>query len=309
MVAHTPVLLHEVIAGLDVQPHGTYLDMTFGRGGHTTAILDRLTTGHVYAIDRDREAIEAGQTLVDKNPQKLTLIHANFTQAASVLADLGVDRVDGVLMDLGVSSPQFDDPERGFSYREDAPLDMRMDQRQTVTAAQLVATLGIAELAKIFREYADEPQAYQLAKAIVKDRETKPLLTTSDLVALIKRVKPQKELSKKGHPAKQAFQALRIAVNDEIVNLEAALKQASALLKPRGRLAVITFHSGEDRLVKNYFKRLCVNEETRHGPLALIKTPELDYEYYNRQAIAPSEAEIHDNHRSAGAKLRIIIRK
>jgi 16S rRNA (cytosine1402-N4)-methyltransferase len=158
MVAHTPVLLHEVIAGLDLQPHGTYLDMTFGRGGHTSAILNRLTTGHVYAIDRDREAIEAGQPLLDRNPQKLTLIHANFTQAASVLADLGVDRVDGILMDLGVSSPQFDDPERGFSYREDAPLDMRMDQRQTVTAAQLVATLGIAELARIFRNTPTNPR-------------------------------------------------------------------------------------------------------------------------------------------------------
>ncbi|MFA5235507.1 MAG: 16S rRNA (cytosine(1402)-N(4))-methyltransferase RsmH [Bacilli bacterium] len=306
---HTPVLLQEAVAGLDVKPDGIYVDMTFGRGGHTKAILDRLTTGRVYAIDRDIQAIEAGQALVASHPQQLTLIHANFTQVRLALAEHGVDRVDGILMDLGVSSPQFDDPDRGFSYREDAPLDMRMDRRQTLTAAQLVATRDVGELTRIFRDYADEPQAYQIAKAIVKDRGTKPLLTTGDLVALIKRVKPQKELSKKGHPAKQAFQALRIAVNNEIENLETALKEAVALLKPRGRLAVITFHSGEDRLVKNYFKSLCVSEGTRHGLAAMVKTPELAYEYHNRQPIVPGETEANDNHRAVGAKLRIIIRK
>jgi 16S rRNA (cytosine1402-N4)-methyltransferase len=309
MGEHTPVLLHEALTGLDVKPQGIYVDMTFGRGGHTQAMLDRLTTGRVYAFDRDNQAIESGQRLVELHPDKLTLIHANFVDVRPILADLGVERVDGILMDLGVSSPQFDDPVRGFSYREDAPLDMRMDQRQTLTAAQLVATLDVAALTKIFRDYADEPQAYQLAKAIVKERESKPLLTTGDLVSLIKRVKPQKELSKKGHPAKQAFQALRIAVNDEIENLAIGLKQATAILKPAGRLAVITFHSGEDRLVKNYFKTLCVAEGTRHGLESMLKTPDLDYEYYNRQVIIPEEEEMKSNHRAASAKLRIIIRK
>ncbi|HAK05438.1 MAG TPA: 16S rRNA (cytosine(1402)-N(4))-methyltransferase [Firmicutes bacterium] len=309
MDEHTPVLLHEIIAGLNIRPTGTFVDLTFGRGGHAKEILKSLTSGHLFAFDRDITAIAAGQVLVANYPASLTLIHDNFTQAAIRLMELGIHQVDGIVMDLGVSSPQFDDYTRGFSYREDAPLDMRMDQRQRLTAEIIVNTADIATLSHIFREYGDEPQAFQIAKAIVKARTLGPITTTGQLVTIIKSVKPQKELKKKGHPAKQAFQALRIATNDEMVNLEQGLKVATSLLAPLGRLAVITFHSGEDRLVKNYFKSLTTTSGSRYGIEAMIKPEEPKFTLYNRQVILPTAQEIIDNHRASSAKLRIIQRK
>ena len=309
MEDHVPVLLREVIEGLAIKPDGIYVDMTFGRGGHAEAILSQLTTGHVYGFDRDAAAIAAGKALSDRYPGKLTLIHENFINVTRQLNLLGVTSVDGILMDLGVSSPQFDEGDRGFSYREDAPLDMRMDQDQKLTAADIVNKYDVSRLTAILRDYADEPQAYQIAKAIVKTRLDQPITTTGELVAIIKGAKPQKELKKKGHPAKQTFQALRIAVNDEMNALEKGLEEATHLLTAKGRLAVITFHSGEDRLVKNRFRDLTTIVGSRIGPQAIVVPPPAKYESYNRQVIVPSPAEITNNHRAASAKLRIIIRK
>jgi len=309
MEEHVPVLLNEVVEGLAIKPSGIYVDMTFGRGGHTEAILKQLTTGHVYGFDRDAAAIASGKTLLDRYPGKLTLIHENFINVARQMDLLGVTGVDGILMDLGVSSPQFDEGDRGFSYREDAPLDMRMDQDQKLTASAIVNQYDVSRLTAIMRDYADEPQAYQIAKAIVKARIDHPITTTGELVAIIKGAKPQKELKKKGHPAKQAFQALRIAVNDEMNALEKGLEAATELLSAKGRLAVITFHSGEDRMVKNRFRDLATVSGSRNGPGAILVPPPAKYELYNRQVIVPSQEEIANNHRANSAKLRIIIRK
>lgn len=306
---HVPVLLNEVIEALVIPQKATYVDMTFGRGGHSQAILDRSAHSHLYAFDRDRSAIASGADLVAHYQGRLTLIHDNFTQAKGHLASLGVTQVDGIVMDLGVSSPQFDDADRGFTYRDDTLLDMRMDTDQNMTAMSILATADVHELTRIFREYGDEPQAYQLAKAIVAERKLSPIETTGQLVAIIKSVKPNKELKKKGHPAKQAFQALRIAVNDELENLKIGLRIATSLLAPGGRLAVITFHSGEDRIVKNYFRELSTNQGSRFGPTAIIIPEEPEFAYYNRQVIIPSATEIATNHRAASAKLRIIQRK
>jgi len=308
MDAHKPVLLNEVIAGLAIDSTKTYVDATFGRGGHAEAILSRLTTGHLYAFDRDIAAIEAGQALRDRYPEKLTLIHDNFTQMGVRLKMLGVTAVAGILMDLGVSSPQFDDSDRGFTYRDDAALDMRMDQSQKLTAETLVNYSDLKTLTNIFREYGDEPQAYQIAKAIIAARDEAMITTTGQLVTIIKSAKPQRELKKKGHPAKQAFQALRIAVNDEINNLIKTLDVAVKLLDAKGRLAVITFHSGEDRIVKTKFKALTTQQGSRYGPEALKMPQPLEYELYNRDVILPTPEEILENHRANSAKLRIIIR-
>lgn len=306
---HVPVLLTEVLEGLALKPEGVYVDMTFGRGGHAKAILTQLTTGHLYAFDRDRAAVDAGTPLIATYPGKLTLIHNNFIHVKQELDTRGIAQADGILMDLGVSSPQFDEGERGFSYKEDAALDMRMDQTDSLTAETIVNSYDLKHLTAIFREYGDEPQAYEIAKAIVKAREDAPITTTGALVALIKASKPQRELKKKGHPAKQAFQALRIAVNDELGNLAKGLSAACGLLKSDGRLAVITFHSGEDRLVKNYFRDLTTVVGTRQGPAAIRQPEPPAYALYNRQVILPSPVEIAANHRASSAKLRIIIRK
>jgi 16S rRNA (cytosine1402-N4)-methyltransferase len=218
-----------------------------------------------------------------------------------------VKEVDGILMDLGVSSPQFDEGERGFSYKEEARLDMRMDQRQDLTAYQIVNTYDFEDLLKIFQIYGEEKYSYSIAKNIIKARELKPIETTLELVEIIKKSKPMKELKKVGHPAKQVFQALRIAVNDELNVLVKALESALRHLKPGGRLAVITFHSGEDRIVKNIFKEAAVEIGNRLDIPLTTKAKEFDL--INRKPIVGSEAELEMNHRSASAKLRIIARK
>ena len=235
------------------------------------------------------------------------MVRANFSELETILANLGIKEVDGILMDLGVSSPQFDKGERGFSYKEDARLDMRMDQRQDLTAYQIINNYALEDLTKIFQIYGEEKYSYSIAKNIIKAREAKPIETTLELVEIIKRSKPMKELKKVGHPAKQVFQALRIAVNDELNVLEKALTAALKHLKPGGRLAVITFHSGEDRIVKNYFKEAAISEGNRiDGPML---EKEKEFDLINRKPIVASEAELEMNHRSASAKLRIIARK
>lgn len=308
MGKHIPVLLNETITGLNIKPDGIYLDLTLGRGGHSGEILKRLTTGHLYGVDQDQEAIDESRKYLETISDNFTLIHRNFSFLEEILSELHLDYVDGILMDLGVSSPQFDEGYRGFSYREDAPLDMRMDQNSDLTAYDIVNNYELQDIFEILRDYGEEKYAYSIAKNIVKARENAPIETTFQLVDIIKKSKPMKELAKAGHPAKQTFQALRIAVNDELNVLEIALKKAIMALRPHGgRLAVITFHSLEDRIVKNIFKDMTVVEGNRHD--IPIISEDKEFQLVNRKPIVASDEELEMNHRSTSAKLRIIERK
>ena len=308
MGKHIPVLLNETITGLNIKPDGIYVDLTIGRGGHSGEILKKLKNGHLYGVDQDQEAIEESEKYLNSISDKFTLIHKNFSYLEEILSEYHIEYVDGILMDLGVSSPQFDEGDRGFSYREDAPLDMRMDQRQSLTAYEIVNNYSLDEIFRILRDYGEEKYAYSIAKNIVKEREKKPIQTTFELVDIIKRSKPMKELAKAGHPAKQSFQALRIAVNDELNVLSITLKQAVKALRPHGgRLSVITFHSLEDRIVKNFFREMAVEEGSRHD-IPTTQT-EKEYQLVNRKPIVASENELEENHRATSAKLRIIERK
>ena len=307
MEEHIPVLLNEVINGLNIKPSGIYVDLTVGRGGHSSQILSHLTTGRLIAVDQDEEAIIASTARLKEVSNNFVVVRSNFSNLENILKDQGVSQVDGILMDLGVSSPQFDKGERGFSYKEDARLDMRMDQRQYLTAYQIVNTYSLQDLTKILQEYGEEKYSYSIAKNIIKAREISPIETTTQLVEIIKKSKPMKELKKVGHPAKQVFQALRIAVNDELNVLTKTLKVALAHLAPGGRLAVITFHSGEDRIVKNIFKEAAVDIGNRiDGP---VTAKEKEFDLINHKPITASSDELERNHRSASAKLRIIAKK
>ena len=305
---HIPVLLNETIESLDIKKDGIYVDLTLGRGGHSEAILSRLSSrGRLIGVDQDETAIKESEERLKKNFNNFTLVRSNFFHIDEILKDLGIDKVDGILMDLGVSSPQFDDESRGFSYNYDSPLDMRMDQRNQLTAKEIVNTYSLKELTDIFQNYGEDKYSYSIAKNIVKEREIRPIETTFQLVDIIKRSKPQKELKKVGHPAKQIFQALRIAVNDELRVLEETLWKAASLLKSGGRLAVITFHSGEDKIVKKIFKELTVVEGNRYD--LPNKKIEKDFVLINHKVIIPSEEEIANNHRSVSSKLRVIMKK
>lgn len=305
---HTPVLLNEVIEGLNIKSNGIYLDLTLGRAGHSSVILSKLDKGLLIGLDQDIDAINKSDARLKSIGSNYKLYKTNFANVLEVLEKENIQYVDGVLMDLGVSSPQFDEGERGFSYKSDAPLDMRMDQSQSVTAKEIVNNYSLEELNKIFRDYGDEKFSYQIAKNIVKYRQNKIIETTFELVDIIKASKPMKVLSKAGHPAKQAFQALRIAVNDELNVLIKALNDIIPHLRPGGgRLAVITFHSGEDRIVKNIFKEYSITIGSRiDGP---IMEKEKEYRLVNTKPIVASPSELETNHRSASAKLRIIERK
>ena len=307
MEEHIPVLLNEVIDGLNIKPSGIYLDLTVGRGGHSSEILARLTSGRLIAVDQDEEAIIASSERLSKISDHYKIIRANFSALSEILSSEGLEEVDGILMDLGVSSPQFDKGERGFSYNADARLDMRMDQRQDLTAYQIVNTYSLEDLNQIFREYGEEKYSFSIAKNIIKAREITPIETTFQLVEIIKKSMPMKELKKVGHPAKQVFQALRIATNDELNVLTKTLRIALKHLAPGGRLAVITFHSGEDRIVKNIFKEAAVDVGDRIDGPNIQKEKEFDL--INRKPIVASSSELERNHRSASAKLRIIARK
>lgn len=309
MDEHTPVLLEEVIDGLHINADGTYCDLTLGRGGHSSAILKKLRNGKLISFDQDIVAIKSSEERLKKVSNNFTLIHANFASLKCELQKINVTSIDGAMMDLGVSSPQFDTPERGFSYRYDAPLDMRMNQDQALTAADIVNNYDIKELTNIFRAYGDEKYAYEIAKNIVKKREVSPLQTTFELVDVIKSSLPMKELNKKGHPAKQVFQALRIETNDELNVLKVALKDALSLLKVGGRLAVITFHSGEDRIVKTIFKEVTTIEGNRHLPMQFPNQDDKPkFRLVNKKVITASAQEQERNPRSVSAKLRIIER-
>ena len=308
MGKHIPVLLNETITGLNIKPDGIYVDLTLGRGGHSGEILKKLQKGHLYGVDQDEVAIEESRRYLETISNNFTLIRKNFSFLDEIMKDNNIEYADGILMDLGVSSPQFDEGDRGFSYREDARLDMRMDQRNPLTAYDIVNSYSLDEIFKILRDYGEEKFAYSIAKNIVKARESKPIETTFQLVEIIKKSKPMKELAKAGHPAKQSFQALRIAVNDELNVLQIALNKALKALRPNGgRLAVITFHSLEDRIVKNVFKDAAVSEGNRYDIPTLVE--EKEYQLVTRKPIVASEQELENNHRSISAKLRIIERK
>ena len=303
---HIPVLLKETIEGLNIKKDGIYVDGTLGRGGHSSEVLKRLDSGHLYCFDQDKQAIEESRPRLEAISSSFTIINDNFKNMKEDLNDLGVEKVDGIMFDLGVSSAQFDEQDRGFSYRFDARLDMRMNQDATLSAYDVVNSYSLQELTKILREYGEEKFAYQIAKAIVRRRENKPIVTTFELVDIIKSVLPAKVLSKPGHPAKQTFQAIRIEVNDELNVLKRALQNSISLLKSGGRMCVITFNSLEDRIVKEFFNSLAKEEAvSRRLPSLDVK---LDYHLVNRKVITATTEELDNNNRAKPAKLRIIER-
>jgi len=310
MEEHIPVLIDEAINALNIKPDGTYVDLTLGRAGHASQILARLSRkGKLVGFDQDRQAIENSKIALSKIGSNFETVHENFRNFKEVLYTLNIQKVDGILMDLGVSSPQFDDSERGFSYRSNARLDMRMDERSSLTAYEIVNSYSLSELTRIFREYGEDKYAYQVAQKIVQARQSAPIATTQQLVDIIKSAKPMKELAKKGHPAKQIFQALRIEVNDELGALEITVKDALKLLKVGGRLVIISFQSLEDRLVKEAFRKATNIEGTRKNVFSLPSEDELaKFRLVNRKIIVPSAKELARNPRSHSAKLRAIER-
>lgn len=306
-VKHIPVLLTETIAGLAIKKEGIYVDATLGRGGHSSEILKRLDSGHLYCFDQDQAAIKESRERLLKISNKFTLIESNFSEILARLKELGVDEVDGVLFDLGVSSAQFDEGDRGFSYRYDAKLDMRMNLENSLSAYEIVNDYSLADLTRVIKEYGEEKFAYSIAKKIVNYRQKKMIETTFELVDIIKSALPSKVLSKVGHPAKQTFQALRIEVNDELKALKKGLSGALQIIKKGGRVAVITFNSLEDRIVKNAFNELAQEEKVNRNLPSLPK--EINYQLVNKKVITATEEELEFNNRAKPAKLRIIERK
>lgn len=306
---HTSVLLNETIDLLNVREDGIYVDATLGRGGHAGALISKLKTGHLYAFDKDAQALAESRANLEDVLDYVTFIHADFGHMKEELQKYGITSVDGIMMDLGVSSPQFDDPERGFSYRFDARLDMRMNPEQALDAYEIVNSYDEKELTRIFREYGEERYAFAIAKAICSRRKEKPVLTTFELVDLIKEALPQKELYKKGHPAKKVFQALRIAVNDEFGALESGMNQALDLLKVGGRCAIITFHSLEDRMVKKTFKDYSTAPFVDPKlPLKALQMEQASFQLVTKKPVTATDEELEENHRAHSAKLRVIER-
>ena len=308
---HYSVLLNESIDGLNIKPDGIYVDCTLGGAGHSSVILSKLNeNGHLYAFDQDRIAIEKAEAMLATYIEKgmVTLIKATFRNIKEELETLGVYGVDGILYDLGVSSPQLDQAERGFSYRYDAPLDMRMDQEQELTARVIVNEWPFGELVKIFYRYGEEKFSKQIARKIEKIRETQPIETTGELVEIIKDCIPAPARRKGGHPAKRIFQALRIAVNDELSAIEDSIEDGLKMLNVGGRMSVISFQSLEDRIVKVLFKEASSKEDTLPLLPILPEEYEADYKLISRKPILPNEAELSENSRSQSAKLRIIER-
>ena len=302
---HKPVLLEECLEALDIKPEGTYLDGTLGRAGHSLAILRRLTTGRLIGVDRDMAAIEAAGERLREFGDRVSLVHGNFSDLGNILQNLGITGIDGMLFDLGVSSPQLDEPRRGFSYMHDAPLDMRMDESAALDACQVVNGWSYEELRRILYEYGEERFAPQIARAIVRRREDKPVSTTGDLAEIIRSAMPPKALREKQHPAKRSFQAIRIAVNGELDALPPMLEAAAEALAPGGRLAVITFHSLEDRIVKQKFRELATGCTCPpEFPVCVCgKKPMLTL--VSRKPILSGPAELAENPRARSAKLRV----
>ncbi|EPD87961.1 16S rRNA (cytosine(1402)-N(4))-methyltransferase RsmH [Streptococcus sp. HPH0090] len=304
---HVTVMLHETIDMLDVKPDGIYVDATLGGAGHSEYLLSKLSEkGHLYAFDQDQNAIDNAQKRLAPYIEKgmVTFIKDNFRHLKDRLHDLGVTEIDGICYDLGVSSPQLDQRERGFSYKKDAPLDMRMNQEANLTAYEVVNHYDYHELVRIFFKYGEDKFSKQIARKIEQAREQKPIETTTELAEIIKSAKPAKELKKKGHPAKQIFQAIRIEVNDELGAADESIQQAMDMLALDGRISVITFHSLEDRLTKQLFKEASTVEVPKGLPF-IPDDLKPKMELVSRKPILPSKEELEANNRSHSAKLRV----
>lgn len=302
---HQPVLLEQCIQALNIKPDGIYVDGTLGRAGHSREIAKRLTSGRLICIDRDQAALDAAPGRLEGLMDRVTLVHGNFEDLAEILNKLSIDKVDGMLFDLGVSSPQLDDAARGFSYMQDAPLDMRMDQSSALNAYEVVNRWPEEELKRILWRYGEERYAPAIARAIVQRRADKPIETTLELVDVIKGAMPPAALREKQHPAKRSFQAIRIAVNDELGAVERMVSSAVPRLNPGGRLAVISFHSLEDRIVKTglaEFAKGCTCPPD--FPVCVCgKKPQI--KLTPRKPIVADETELNENPRARSAKLRV----
>ena len=306
---HETVLLHETVDGLDIKPDGVYVDCTLGGAGHAQYLLDQLgPQGHLYAFDQDMTAINNAKLKLADYVEKgqVTFIHQNFRHLKQALEELGVDQVDGIYYDLGVSSPQLDVAERGFSYGQEARLDMRMNQEQALSAYEVVNDWPYEDLVHILYRYGEEKFAKRIARAIEERRAQRPIETTTELAEIVKTAIPAATRRTGGHPAKRSFQAIRIAVNDELGAVEDSLEQALTLLKPEGRISVITFHSLEDRLVKQLFKEVSQGPEVPRGLPVLPGQMQAPFGLVNRKPIVASPEELEANNRSRSAKLRIL---
>ena len=302
---HVSVLLNECIENLNIKPDGIYVDGTLGLGGHSEQILKRLTTGRLIGIDRDETAIQRTGERLSAFADRMTLVHGNFKDVSAILGELGIDAVDGMLFDLGVSSPQLDETVRGFSYMNDAPLDMRMDMTSSISAYNVINEWSEHELRRILRDYGEERYASGIASKIVRARAIKPITTTSELVDVIRSAMPAAALREKQHPAKRSFQAIRIAVNDELSAVGEMMSTAPDKLKPGGRLCVISFHSLEDRIVKT---SIASRENgctcPREAPICVCGFVQTLRSVY-RKPIIPGEDELNNNPRARSAKLRV----
>ena len=302
---HVSVLLQECLDGLNIRPDGIYVDGTLGGAGHSSRIAQRLTTGRLIGIDRDPVALAAAGERLKPWKDRVTLVHSNFCEIKQVLSDLQIPGVDGILLDLGVSSPQLDDGQRGFSYMADAPLDMRMNGEDALTAREVVNTWPQEELKRILYTYGEERYAPQIAAAICRRREEAPIETTLELVDIIRSAMPAAALREKQHPAKRSFQAIRIAVNDELGSVEKVMADAIPLLNPGGRLAVITFHSLEDRIVKNAMAEAAKGCTCPPNFPVCVCGKKPQVKLISRKPIVSGEAELAENPRARSAKLRV----
>ncbi|SCJ47304.1 Ribosomal RNA small subunit methyltransferase H [uncultured Flavonifractor sp.] len=303
--SHKPVLLQECIDGLNIDPTGTYVDATLGRAGHSREIARRLTTGQLICIDRDQAALDAAPGRLEGLMDRVTLVHGNFGDLADILDRLKLDKLSGVLADLGVSSPQLDDASRGFSYMADAPLDMRMDQSEALTARTVVNEWPQEEIRRILFQFGEERYAPAIAAAIVRAREKAPIETTLELVDIIRSAMPAHALREKQHPAKRSFQAIRIAVNDELSAADKLIQAAVPALAPGGRLAIISFHSLEDRIVKNAFAAFAKGCTCPPDFPVCVCGKKPVIRLVNKKPIVSGEEELNENARARSAKLRI----
>ena len=302
---HVSVLLRECLDGLNIKPDGIYVDGTLGGAGHSSRIAERLTTGRLIGIDRDPVALKAAGERLQPFSDRVTLVHSNFSEVRQVLDDLGIEAVDGILLDLGVSSPQLDEAVRGFSYMLDAPLDMRMDGGASLSAHEVVNTWPQDELKRILYDYGEERYAPQIAAAICRRRAEKTIETTLELADIIRAAMPAAALREKQHPAKRSFQAIRIAVNDELGAVETVMKSAVSCLNPGGRLAIITFHSLEDRIVKNGMVAASKGCTCPPNFPVCVCGNKPKVKLITRKPITASQEELERNPRSRSAKLRV----
>jgi len=302
---HVSVLLQECLDGLNIKSDGIYVDGTLGGAGHSSQIAKRLTTGRLIGIDRDPVALKAAGERLKPFERNVTLVHSNFSDMAQVLKELGIPGVDGILLDLGVSSPQLDDGARGFSYMADAPLDMRMNAQDALSAETVVNTWSQEELKRILYTYGEERYAPQIASAICRRRDQSPIRTTLELVDIIRSAMPPAALREKQHPAKRSFQAIRIAVNDELGAVEKIMADAIDLLNPGGRLAIITFHSLEDRIVKNGMAEAAKGCTCPPSFPVCVCGKKPKVKLISRKPITSTEEELNQNPRARSAKLRV----